>query len=227
MDNLAKLLGLINSVLTRILFTFGWHTLRDIQRFSVVKSMNIWLFVVPISAKTFSLLNNTIHLQAFNHVFTLDLKLPFSWQALFFAALMFVIGNILYHMFAPSIVNENRNFSEFINSGRTIDQLEKEYIYYFPEEQKEIKEEISSEGIKNVDESTNRFKNKFWELYTYLCYSRKLIRAVISVFYIFGFALLIDVTIKNIFWVYRSIDFQSFKNQLFFGSIIDFILNRF
>ena len=75
--------------------------------------MYVWLFLVPMAAKSLSLVESPAHLNAFGHEFALDLSLPFSWTAFYFAALSFVVGNLAFAKACPAIVQDNDSYATF------------------------------------------------------------------------------------------------------------------
>ena len=131
------LLGYINKIGFRILNSFGWQTLRDIQNKKIITSMYVWLFIVPISAKFLSYLESPSTFIVFGKKLTLDLELPFSWQALFFSAVFIVVGNIIYLLFSPVLVQEHRNYRDFLDSGKGQKQLN-DYMDEYTKDKKRI-----------------------------------------------------------------------------------------
>ena len=73
-----------------------WDQLRKIKEIRVIRSMYIWLFIVPVSAKALSTINTEAKLIIFNHIFDVNLTLPFSWKIFYFSALSFAIANVIY-----------------------------------------------------------------------------------------------------------------------------------
>ena len=220
------MLGLVKSLGIRIINSFGWQTLRDIQKNKIIKSMYIWLFIVPVTAKLFAEIEDRVCVTIFGHNFTVDLVLPFSWQALFLAALLFVVANIIFIMFSPEIVKEYRNYQNFLDAGKGEKQLDEYIDELTKEKQDHLKKLKVLAGIKRIDTS-DELQNRFWDIYILACYEKMPIRFFCTLFYVSGFMLFADVVYKNIMWVVNPMDFYEFKDQLFFSGLIDFILKIF
>jgi len=62
-------------------------------------------------------------LQFGEYSFEFVAKLPFSWRLLFTAAILFTLASLLYNIFAPSIIKENKSFGEFSRKKRTFAQI--------------------------------------------------------------------------------------------------------
>jgi len=68
--------------------------------------------------------------------------IPFSWHVLFYSAVFFTLGNIIYQVFAPSIIKENNSFADFKFAVKNFSHISK-YI---------------SELNLPVDEYINKYK---------------------------------------------------------------------
>jgi len=154
------LIKTLSHISLRVINSFGWQTLRAIQNNKLIKSMYVWLFIVPILAKIVSYVDDKIQIVVFEKIFILDLVLPFSWQSLFFTAFLFVIANLLFVLFAPNIIKEHINYQDFINSGKGEKQLEEYMISPNLENTENLNRLRDLAGIKKPKEE-DKVKNKF------------------------------------------------------------------
>ncbi len=96
-----------------------WSTLAKIQRFKVIRLMYIWLFIVPILAKAFTNVDETVNLTIFEHIFNIQLVLPFSWKAFFYSALLFTVANLIFMWKCYNLVKDHNSFSDFREQGKS------------------------------------------------------------------------------------------------------------
>ncbi len=96
----------------------AWTQLKRVQRQRVVRSMYVWLFVVPVAAKSLALLESPAKLDLLGYSLSIDLSLPFSWSAFYFAAVAFVVGSLVYAKACPKIIQENDSYATFRADGK-------------------------------------------------------------------------------------------------------------
>ena len=105
-------------------FNQNWERLRKIGQTKFVNSMYIWIFIVPLVAKSFEFLNKDIlRFKIFGEDVAFNTGLPFSWQVFYFSALFFAIANIIIRLRCPMIIKDHLTFQSFIGEGKTIKQL--------------------------------------------------------------------------------------------------------
>jgi len=95
----------------------NWVELKRIAELRFIKSMYIWLFIVPITAKALSKLKETMDITVFGVQFELVTSLPFSWVFFYFSAFLFVLANAIYFWHCPKIVKETENYADFQSKG--------------------------------------------------------------------------------------------------------------
>jgi len=110
---------------------FNWEFLSKFGKNKLVKRTYVFMFIVPFIISILTKLNL---------VNVID-SIPFSWHALFYSAVFFTIGNILYEIFSPSIVKENYSFTDFQAAKKNWDHMNKysdklklpfnEYLLYY------------------------------------------------------------------------------------------------
>ena len=96
-----------------------WSRLKSIANIRFVKSMYIWIFIVPVLATALSKVEDLVNVTVFGYSFELVTQLPFSWIAFFFSAFLFVIANAVYFYHCPNIIKEHSDYSDFTTHGKT------------------------------------------------------------------------------------------------------------
>lgn len=109
------------------LLTLNWYTLKEIGNNKYVGSMYIWIFVVPVIAKTFEFVNKQVlNFEIFGEVIAFNTGLPFSWKVFYFSALSFALANLIINLKCPSIIKDHSSFRDFSDAKKTINHL---FIY--------------------------------------------------------------------------------------------------
>ncbi len=174
-------------------YILDWKKISKISKMKFVKTILIWVVIVPIVAKILS----SIKEHQFVHF---DFVLPFSWVLFYFSALSFLVGNILYNIFVPPIINENRSFSHFLEQGRG----KRELISYLESEQLDDSgaySELYCDKALGVD-SKNDY---FWDIWELSINNKIKIRLFISIFYSIGILLILIVFLQNMLFVLDNI----------------------
>jgi hypothetical protein len=74
----------------------------------------VWIFLVPLIAKRLSNSEKGINLiLQKSPELSISLSVPFNWNLFYFAALLYVIGNIIYFWKAPEVIKNYDNFKDF------------------------------------------------------------------------------------------------------------------
>lgn len=181
-----------------------WSQLKKVESYSVVKSMYVWLLIVPIAAKATAKIRGIVDLEIFGHDFTFDFGLPFSWEAFYFAALAFVIGNIAVIARCPKIVLENTDYASFKMQGKGRTHL---FEYW-----KDIGKTAEDFGTVwgNTDHVNMDYLEKaiedqksgtFWDGFKNAETVRAISRYFCSFFYFVGFILIAIVLLQNLGFV--------------------------
>ncbi len=171
--------------------------------------MGFWLVFVPPMAKLLHEVTDVVHITLGDHVLTLNLSLPFSWQTLFFASLFFSVGNLLISLLGPSIVMLHRDFESFNSAGKTLKHLsvyENKLSQIPPEKRKRLQQlaDYSSSSLKGDAQ------DRFWSLHGIYSLSLEWVRLFCCIFYAIGFLLLADILLKQFLWVLVSLDLASY-----------------
>lgn len=90
-----------------------WTSLRRIGTSKVAKSSAIWFLVIPLVVRVSSKLPDKVIIPITGNEIELVLDVPFSLLVLFFAAACFTIGNVLFVIGCPKIVEEYQDYDDF------------------------------------------------------------------------------------------------------------------
>ena len=101
-----------------------WDRIKHIQTLGIVRSMYVWLFVVPMLANTFSTANNEAQVILFGSTFHVNLELPFSLICFYSSAVLFVIVNITYQLTCPMIIKEHSGWGDFYDNQKNSIELD-------------------------------------------------------------------------------------------------------
>lgn len=174
-----------------------WQTLKKISDTKAVKGMYFWAVFVPTAAKFLALIETPLHVKIFEATVALQLSLPFSWSAFFFAAVAFSAAHILFILFAPKIISEHPSYSHFREEGKTRTQLRK----YGKEVKFNQIDMTLAESAASDNSNEGETQQMYWIIVEKAETMRTLARWAISILYISGFALMGAVLVQNIIFV--------------------------
>lgn len=80
-----------------------WDKLAKIGQNPIINRTYIYLFLLPFVIRL---------LRKYNYESVID-SIPFSWHILYFSAFSFTIGSLLYYIFCPSLIKDNKSFANF------------------------------------------------------------------------------------------------------------------
>ncbi|MEA2027557.1 MAG: hypothetical protein U9N49_01080 [Campylobacterota bacterium] len=103
-----------------------WSTIRSLGESKIVRSSYYWIFFLPLVAKLLENIDNPLKLTIFEYTFPLNIELPFSWYLLYFSAIFFAFGVLLYTIYCPKLISKFENFKEYYEQGGEGFQLEDE-----------------------------------------------------------------------------------------------------
>lgn len=202
---------------------FDWAFLRDIRQNRIVASMSFWLAFVPIAAKLLHEVADVVTVTVGGQVFTIHTTLPFSWQTLFFAAVLFSAGNALVSILCPKIVLEHKDFASFETSGKTEVHI-REYERKFGSLSEEDRARLQHlAGIESKFPDDQDLRSRFWKTHAIQTKNNHLYRWICSALYAVGFVLLSDILIKQIGWVVNSLDLSGYLHQLILWPVLEWL----
>lgn len=173
-----------------------WSQLLRVQQQRYVRGMYIWLFIVPILAKSLQFISDPIDLIVFNYSLQLSTTLPFSWKMFYFSALCLVAGHVFFFMFCPGLVRDHSSYTHFKNEGKGLEQLF-EYTSAIGIDWNQIRVDANI-ADDPVSDDVIRFQLIFWAAYRRANQYSYLARLSSAFFYSVGMLLIFWVVIENL-----------------------------
>ncbi|TXY08862.1 hypothetical protein [Vibrio mimicus] len=93
----------------------GWSVLSGLGKSKFIRSFNLWFIAIPIVAKFLESFPESTAFVLLKEELGFTWALPFSWKALYFAALFFTLANIIYTIFCPAIIKNYDSFTDFMH----------------------------------------------------------------------------------------------------------------
>lgn len=175
-----------------------WYKISIISKTKFVSNIMIFIIIIPIISKIFEKFGNEVSFSINNTIHIINVNLPFSLGLFYFSALFFLIGNIIYKVFVPEIINENKSFNDFLNAGKGKFHLSKYH------------ENDSNSDLDCTNLYTDEFlerdvlKDFFWYFWSRSLNKNFIIRLFISVFYFLGIIIITFLLIQNISYVIKT-----------------------
>jgi hypothetical protein len=174
-----------------------WSRLQKANQLKGVQSMYIWLFIVPVVAKSLHKLEGLISITVLGHTFQLITSLPFSWRLFYVSALSFVVGSLIYYIYCPQFIRDHASPTHFIREGKHIDHLY-DYAIGAGLDWQKIRNDAgvtdNPEDNKPLEES---FKKMFWSTFNFANKQFKFARMSSGLFYFIGAISIGLVIIEN------------------------------
>lgn len=109
----------------------NWRTLDSLLSSKLVASTFFWLAAIPILARATEQLPEILSFELSTVLIELPLTLPFSWLALYFAALFFGAARIVYLAACPDHIRKFENPQNAIDAGYTAQRLQESCELFF------------------------------------------------------------------------------------------------
>ena len=129
----------------------NWNTIKKYGDNKAVKNAYIWLIIVPIAAKSLNEIPDKITIPFVKHDILLLTTLPFSWFILYFSALAFFIGYLLYIFFCPKIIKDFSDYGEFELQGHGERELRFEFNSLVFKQNKQNISEYKNNKVGKLD----------------------------------------------------------------------------
>lgn len=100
-----------------------WTRLRVITESRVVRSSLWWIVAVPVAARVVSSLQEKVTSPGWAVAVVDSLRVPFTWQILFFGAIAFLVAAALFDAFCPGVIQDQKSYGEFRDQGRGLRHL--------------------------------------------------------------------------------------------------------
>lgn len=186
----------------------NWSALGRLHSIAAVRTMYVWVFVVPIAAKLLEHVSGTVTLNVSATPIKLHLGLPFSWVAFYLSAVSFAIAELIYLLRCPRVVRDQATYTQFRDAGKGVEQLDK-YIYevglnweglrlllerqddYFAQEAE----------AENPPQPDGLLRKRFWATYYHGERERPISRLTCTMLYLSGASLVAYVAAQNLRYV--------------------------
>ncbi|OUS72130.1 hypothetical protein B5G52_09785 [Pseudoalteromonas sp. A601] len=176
----------------------NWKTINKLGKNKLLATSYIWLVIVPIVAKLFSLAEDTLDFSSVVPGLILSLTLPFSWKLFYISAVFVVLGNLVYNFCCPEIIKDYPDYSDFKEAG-----LSSQYLQSYA---KRIQHKVDK-SIENVLENSGHaqrdgyMKDLFWKISDQENTTGKFSRVICFTLYSIGLLLLLPTIFNNIYYV--------------------------
>ncbi|WP_155247339.1 hypothetical protein [Teredinibacter turnerae] len=117
----------------------SWVELSSIGESKIVKSMAVWLLIVPIFSKILDPIPPQILVNILDSKFYINIALPFNTVVFYVSAVGFSLGNIFYQIACPPIIKNNKVIFSNIDNSKGIST----FLYELSRMNSEHKECIS------------------------------------------------------------------------------------
>lgn len=205
-------------------FDREWSSLYSIGHSKLVQSSLIWVFIVPIAAKILHEIDSIVYLEVFSYTFKLNLELPFSWVTLYFSALFFAMGSLLYIFFCPKLIKDYLNYSSFVDKDNSYELLVSKFHYDATDSDHEAALEYIDNLLSEMQIEKPQKKTKFSP--------RQYVRKIISLDYRINLIFISknEYCIPNIFYYFREcLEFYYTRMRVlcFISYLVGFLLLSF
>ena len=188
----------------------SWQNLKSAASLPFVGSMYIWIFLVPIAAKAMESIPRAGEFTVFGQDIQLTLSLPFSWVVFYFSALAFAVANVLFKVRCPSIIKDNKSFSDFKASRKGVAHLDK-YLFEAGMNWEGLRQALEREDehfhenmqIEAYEGTPEPFQREFWMVMRYADKWARRTRYLAALSYIFAFTLIGIVVVQNLALVFK------------------------
>lgn len=174
-----------------------WSRLQQVHRLGIVQTMYVWLFIVPIAAKSLRELEDLITVTVFGHTFELVTSLPFTWQLFYASALCFVFGNLIFFMYCPQFIRDHNSPTEFKDIGKGAAHLY-EYAQAANLDWEAIRQDANVfDENEKADPPAQRFIRMFWSTRKFANHHLPSARLAAGIFYGMAALAIAWVVIEN------------------------------
>ena len=137
---------------------FNWLSLKGFGKNKFVLNTTIFLFLTPLFYKFKLFIEQAVSKYIEKEI---SIEIPFSWQLLFYAAILFGIGTLLFRIYCPRLLYQFSCLGDYEYAGNYISQLHP-YI-------ENIKSEESLQKYFDISLlKTNQYSGKLPDQYNFL-----------------------------------------------------------
>ncbi len=211
-----------------------WSLIRGLGKNRIVRSSYVWMVGVPIAARLVHALKERVVEGGWARQVVESLHLPFAWQLLFWASVLWAVATVLFDLRCPGIIRDYADWGEFEAAGR-----DDKHLLRLAEQVAEDKETVRGSNttpdpvVRRLGRSacidyhpyTATFfefkwiyfeegnlrlgndletRNAFWHVWSAAESKRRCAMVASLVAYIVGGVLVVLVFVQNIAWVLRE-----------------------
>ncbi|AUY37010.1 hypothetical protein [Pseudomonas sp. PONIH3] len=100
-----------------------WSQISHIHNTQIVKSIYIWLFIVPILVKALSEVPLDLNFQIAGQAIPIKMELPFSFFCFYLSAFFFVLSNLIFNFRCPQLVKDHSSWRSYAEHGKGMEHL--------------------------------------------------------------------------------------------------------
>lgn len=100
-----------------------WSQISHIHGTNVVKSVVIWLFIVPILVKALGEIPPVLSFSVAGQQIPIRMELPFSFFCFYLSAFLFFVSNIIYQTRCPQLIKDHSSWRSFAEHGKGNEHL--------------------------------------------------------------------------------------------------------
>ena len=195
-----------------------WSKIRFLGNSKIVKQNYIWIFLIPALIKVLQF----PELESRAFLILAESIVPFVWYLLYFTALSFALGNLIFLVFCPSIIKDFENFSEYKAKGYYLEHLNRHINELVNSRVKGFEDKLNDvqllTKVKDIDEEAttlievklsgrnfnikNKYENKlFWMVYDESNSSKSCALVFSICSFCIGFIFLFIIFLTNLYLV--------------------------
>lgn len=179
------------------LFKKKWSQIGYIHNTNTVKSMYVWLFVVPILVKALSEIPLELRFFVAGQVIPIRMELPFSFFCFYLSAFFFVLSNLIFQSKCPQLIKDHSSWRSFAEHGKGI-----EHLYDYANGLAVTEEEKNKAWtVERSDMPGGIMQDQFWRFHELGELQAPQYRVAAMVLTYLAFALMAWVILQNLFTV--------------------------
>ncbi|UII69090.1 hypothetical protein LVW35_15460 [Pseudomonas sp. HN11] len=105
------------------IFNRKWSQISHIHNTGAVKSLYVWLFIVPILAKALSEVPAEVNFLIAGQPIPIKMELPFSFFCFYLSAFFFVLSNLIFQFKCPQLIKDHSSWRSFAEHGKGKEHL--------------------------------------------------------------------------------------------------------
>jgi len=174
-----------------------WNNIGKIHGTSIVKSVYVWLFIVPVLVKALSEVPPVVNFFVAGQTIPIRMELPFSFLCFYLSAFFFVLSNIIYQLKCPQLIKDHSSWRSFAEQGKSMEHLEHyvDGLRITPEEKER------AWHVKSSNSPGSPMQDQFWAFHNMGERQTPWFRKVAVVFTCLAFSLMAWVILQNLYVV--------------------------